>query len=336
MKSWKEAFHEENIDRLNTNADDLCTYGITPLDDALFRIARNELVVIGADSGVGKSEMGLSIARHNAKNGKRVAVYYLEGGHKEAIARIKWRDIADEYYRHYLGAHVDMDFRKWVFNYKQPQLLHDLEAQIYGDYDVKYKDNLFFYPVTETFNIELLLTSLLDFHTFEFDEDKKDFDLDLVVIDHLQYFSLDKDENEISEITRILRAVKTITEEYHIPVVLISHLRKKTKDRGLPGQEDFYGSSNIPKISTTSITLTPASDKDNLAEGVYPTYIRIVKNRVGIRPNHAILVDFLADKRAYSDEYQLYRVDGHGNVSEQPLSEIELPKWARKDKNASA
>jgi replicative DNA helicase len=87
--SWKDAFKQENERRLNTKADDLCGYGIKPLDDSLFRIAQNELVVIGADSGMGKSELGLNIARYNAKKGKVGAVFYLEGGHFEAMARIK-------------------------------------------------------------------------------------------------------------------------------------------------------------------------------------------------------------------------------------------------------
>ncbi len=114
--SWRDSFKAENEQRLNTNPDSLCSYGVSLLDSALFRIAKNELVVIGADSGSGKSELGLSIARYNAKNGKTVAVFYLEGGHQEAIARMKWRDISDAYYGNmeFRAKRIDMNYQKWI------------------------------------------------------------------------------------------------------------------------------------------------------------------------------------------------------------------------------
>jgi len=336
--SWKDAFKEENVSRLNTNSNSLCTYGIRPLDEALFRIAKNELIVIGADSGVGKSELSLSIARHNAMNGKNVAVYYLEGGHLEAITRMKWKDIADRFYRdlergHQNNIYKEIDFKKWLFNHGELDHLHAIEQEIYGDYTEKYKDNLFFYPITDKFDVEKLTMSLLDFSTLEPDENDNGllgykYSLDLIVIDHLQYFSLDKDETEIQEITKILRTVKMITDSYHIPVILISHLRKKHKDRGIPGQEDFYGSSNIPKIATTAITIAPAPNKENLAGNIYPTYLRIAKSRTGVKPNYAMLVNFDLNRREYESKYKIYRLDSYGNVSDNALKDEELPRWA--------
>jgi archaellum biogenesis ATPase FlaH len=331
--SYDEVYRLEEEERLNIKFSDLCTYGINALDDPLLAIAKNELVVIGADSGIGKSSIILDIARHNAKNGKKVALFYLEGGHIEAIQRMKWRDICDLYY-HEKADHefIDMDFRKWALN--KEQNLSGLSSQVYSEQKDKYKDNFFLYPISEGFKIEELLESLLGFHKLiptKYGEFEKEgiYDLDLIIIDHLQYFSLDKEDNEIAEITKIIREVKKITDHHHIPVILVSHLRKKAKDRGLPGQEDFYGSSNIPKIATTAITIAPDAQEDNFSTNIYPTFFRVVKSRIGIRPNYAIRCNYNLNLGKYENQYKIFRLDNMGNIVATELSAGDLPKWAR-------
>jgi len=334
MKDWLtygEAYLQEDEQRLNIKPDELCSYGISVLDDPLIGIAKNELVVVGADSGVGKSSLVLDIARHNAGKGKKVALFYLEGGHLEAIQRMKWRDICELYYKEKAEHQfVDMDFRKWVLNSGVD--LTGFSSRVYSHKD-KYKD-LYFYPISEGFKIEELLDSLLGFHKLIPDKTgvfKKEgiYDLDLIIIDHLQYFSLDKDDNEIAEITKILRECKKITDHHNIPIILVSHLRKKGKDRGLPDQEDFYGSSNIPKIATTAITIAPDTKDDDLSAGIFPTYFRIVKSRIGLRSNYAMRCNYNLNLRAYEDKYQIFRLDGLGNVAPEQLLENQLPRWAK-------
>ena len=332
----QDAFKKETDLRENTDVSKLCTFGIRPLDDALICMARNELVIIGADSGAGKSELAITIARTNIKRGKRVALYYLEGGYQEAISRMKWRDIAEVYYKNYSHLGLNMDYRKWMLNIEKDKTLKEIECKLWERYKAEYQNNLYFYSSKQGMTVDNLISSLLDFHKLvpneelgsPFDTTGK-MDLDLVIIDHLQYFSLTKSENEIFEITEILRTVKGITDHFKIPVILISHLRKKARDRGLPGQEDFYGSSNIPKIASTAMTITPSSEKDDIASGIYPTYLRVVKSRIGIRSNFTFLVDFNLHKRCYEDEYQIYRLDNYGNIKTEPLRKDEQPKWAK-------
>lgn len=324
---WNKSYHQEREEREETNPDTLCTYGVKALDDALFCIGKNELVVLGAETGMGKSELSLFIAQNNAKQGKRVAVYYLEGGHKEAIRRMKWRDITAKYYADYKYTKTDMDFKKWMYNKTQSELLMKLEGEVYKEYTEKYRDNLYLYSTSKNFTCEKLMTSLLSFHELF----TTSLDLDLIIIDHLQYFSLSKEDNEITEISKILREVKHITEYYNTPVILISHLRKRGKNAGLPTHEDFYGSGNIAKISTTSIMISPATDRDSLSQNIYPTYFRIVKSRVGVRPNYAFLVDFDLNQRKYAEDYSIYRINSFGEVGDNALSNSELPKWARKN-----
>ena len=326
MNDWKfleEAFKEETELRENIDISKLCTYGIKPLDDALTCLSRNELVVIGADSGVGKSEMCLTITRENIKKGKKVALFYLEGGYFEAIQRMKWGDIADEYYKNYSQCAIEMNYKKWSLNQLKDRTLMEIENRVWERYKNDYKNNLVFYSAKGGLDIDKFISSLLELHKLVPNEAGTGIgtklDLDLIIIDHLQYFSLMKAESELFEITEILKTVKNITEHFKVPVILVSHLRKKTRDRGLPGQEDFYGSSNIPKIATTAITIANDTNKDNLGAGIYPTYIRVVKSKVGAKPNYAFLVDFNLYKRSYEDNYTICRLDSFGNI----LPEIE-------------
>lgn len=330
LKDWVDfgqAWEREKNERLLIDYNSLCIYGIRPLDSFLFRIGKDELVVIGAETGSGKSEIGLNIAIQNAKEGKRVAFYYLEGGWKEAIQRIKWREISNRYYKTYTDQGINMDFKRWVYNALPYQLLEDIEKEISEELCGDFKENLYFYPINEDFTVETFMMSLMSFNELL----THSLDLDLVIIDHLQYFSLTKAENEITEITKILREVKSITTRYSTPIILISHLRKRGKNSGLPVHEDFYGSGNIAKIANTAIMISPATDKDNLSTNIYPTYFRIVKSRTGVRSNYAFLTDFNLETRSYGKTYQIYKVNSMGEVSEEPLMSDELPRWLTKE-----
>ena len=334
MKNYVEAFKEEADYRSNIDFQSLCTYGVKALDDAFVAIAPDELVVIGACSGYGKSELALAISRHNALKGKKVAHYHLEGGYKEAMQRIKWRDICDTYYARHKGAMLQLNFRNWSLNKDVNPLLSRIEAEVYAELSDKLKDKLFFYDKPEGLTCDAFLESLLDFHDLETAfanphdaRKKKGFDLDLVVIDHLQYFSLDKDEDELQEITRILKEAKRINETMQIPVILVSHLRKLPRGHGVPDKEDIYGTSNIHKVANTCIIIHPDHEKDRSQEGIYPTFIRVAKSRIGLRPNELIYCNFDAKNRKYEKTYEIVRCFPNGEVAPEPMPAGERPMW---------
>lgn len=322
--NWKDSFHNETDERHNLDPDSLCNFGIKFLDDCLVGILKDDLVVIGADSGVGKSTLSLMIAKHNAKRGKRVGVFFLEGGSIEAMRRIKWQDICEYYYSEVKVKNVNMNYINWVMN-KTPSVINEIECMLYEKYKDIYKNNLFLYETKTGFGIEDLLSSLVLFTT----EYKKK--PDLLIIDHLQYFSLTEEETEISAITKILREVKSITEYSKIPIILVSHLKKKYKGRGLPDQEDFYGSSNIPKISSASIILTPNLEREGYPSNIYPTYIRVVKSRTGMKSSYVAEVDFNLETHSYENNYKLYYVTSDGFPFKEPIERKELPRWAKED-----
>lgn len=340
FRLFEDLVHEEFAKRKTIKPENLCTYGIAALDKSLKYILPDDLIVIGADSGVGKSDLGISIAIHNAQKGKKVAIFYLEGGHNEAIQRILWKLMCLEYFNNKdKYEYIDMNFIEWLSNENKSEALLNLELKIRDKFIAEIKDKLFLYDVSMTIgdngklsyqDIYLKLSAFFS----GYNERGVMFDLDLLIIDHLHYFDFSDNTriNEAEKLSKIMRQCKEITDLYKLPVIVMSHLRKKTKDRGtLPDQEDFHGSSNIPKISTCCITLTPDYNKQDNDLLIYPTYFRIVKSRYGIKANYALLIDYFLTQRKYSEFFKLYKVDNMGNIGKE-LEINQLPKWARESK----
>ncbi len=74
---------------------------------------------------------------------------------------------------------------------------------------------------------------------------------DLIVIDHLHYFSMDG-ENMSVQIGNIMRNLKRITKKYKIPIIVVSHFRKRDISKD-PTSADLFGSSNIGKEANTTL-----------------------------------------------------------------------------------
>lgn len=330
---WTESWKNERINRKDIDPMTICQFGIKPLDDALIGILKKDFIVIGADSGVGKSELCLKIALHNARYGKKVALYFIEGGDEEAIARIKWDLIRDMYYSEGHNT-VEMDYRKWRMNILQSELIDKIEERCEKELKEKIRDNLKIYSFENNFSINDLTESLGYFLKPQGDpQDLLNYkhEVDLIIIDHLQYFTLTNPKNEITEQTEILKKVNEITIHHKIPVILISHLRKKDKERGLPSQEDFYGTSNIAKIASVAITVASGAIDDNYPD-LYPTYFRFVKTRTKISSSYALKCNFDFIKGQYEKNYLVHKIT-MDKVSDEPLKNHLLPRWAARNEN---
>ena len=340
FKTYSDAYKSELGYRLDTKFDDLCIYGVKPLDDALLAIAKDELIVIASNSGLGKTELSIAISRTNAMRGKKVAHYNLEGGWREAIARMKWRDICSLYFKEHSGAGIELDYRKWLLNKGEHPLLSKLEAQIYEKMREKLGETLYLYDNPEGLTCDSFCDSLAHFEGLRIPMkldflSKETLDTfggekpDLIVIDHLHYFRFPDEKQEIRAMTEVMLKAKEINQKYNIPIILVAHLRKCPRGHGIPSHEDIYGTSNIYKIANTCIILAPDYERDNAALGLYPTYIRIAKSRQGLRSNHLMYCNFDIHTRKYEDFYELYRCYPHGEVAEHPIPENEKPAWAR-------
>ena len=93
---------------------------------------------------------------------------------------------------------------------------------------------------------------------------KEELDVDLVVIDHLHYFSRDL-KNAAEELGRITMTFKKNAIRHKIPIILISHIRKLSKDEDLD-LGSLRGSSLIAQDS--DIVLMVNRDPETNAMGV--------------------------------------------------------------------
>lgn len=93
---------------------------------------------------------------------------------------------------------------------------------------------------------------------------KEQLDVDLVIIDHLHYFSRDL-KNVSEDLGRITQEFKKNAKRYDIPVILISHIRKLAKDEDMSG-DSLRGSSLIAQDA--DIVLLVNRDPETNAMGV--------------------------------------------------------------------
>lgn len=93
---------------------------------------------------------------------------------------------------------------------------------------------------------------------------KEQLDVDLVIIDHLHYFTREL-QNVAEDLGRITKEFKKNAKRYNIPVILISHIRKLAQDEQLSG-ESLRGSSLIAQDA--DIVLLVNRDPETNAMGI--------------------------------------------------------------------
>jgi len=237
FQSWGGVKDRVIRELLTLDPESLCKYHIKAVDNHMGAIFPSELIVVGADEGLGKSDFCLQIVKKNARHGKKVLYYQLEMSEEEPA----YRDVYSELNKR-LGEFTisPVDFRMNRFTDPQKQIVEEvLEEQ----------DSM-------NENVLLYTGAVLDFDGFiKSLEEGLASNPDMIVIDHLHYFSMEGNENMSSQIGNIMRSLKRITKEHKVPIIVVSHFRKRdvTKE---PTSADLFGSSNIAKEANTVFFIT--------------------------------------------------------------------------------
>jgi KaiC/GvpD/RAD55 family RecA-like ATPase len=105
-------------------------YGIAYLDDCLGGIAEDDFVLIGAESGTGKTELSINIAVECAKKHK-VHLFALEAEKDEPLHRTEYKILADAYINDTKKKNSQhCDYRNYILNkldlsdYETPETLN--------------------------------------------------------------------------------------------------------------------------------------------------------------------------------------------------------------------
>jgi len=297
----------------------VCTFGNSFLDDSLTGIFPDDLVVLTAKTGAGKTEIATQIAFANALKGKRVHLFALEAYEGEIQTRIKYKTMAQAFFlmpdwrRH----NEVPSYQEWVYG-RQGHLLDMFSPEVNILLEKQLK-NLNIYYRNKDFNI----------NTFEAQMAMIGTETDLVIVDHLHYFDFDT-ENENQDLRRTMKQIRDLTMFYRKPTVLVAHIRKQDKryQSHIPDLEDIYGSSDISKVATKIVAAAPAKDveQDENKPYIFPTYLKVLKNRLdGSRTNFAAVSGFNIQENKYEDNYAIGKVNTDGKFE----SVKKVPQWAK-------
>lgn len=288
-------------------------YGHAFLDDCLRSIMPNDLIVIGARTGVGKTELARGIATHNAKRGKRVRYFALEAEPREIERRTKYGVIASLLVQHRVSLDHPFNYPDWYRGRFDAQL-GDLEDEADEWIQV---------------NLRTLQTYYRGRH-FDRDDVTKivlaeQDNADLIVLDHLHYVDID-DDNENRGMRDLVMAIRNTAIDAGLPVILVVHLRKKaTGSKSLvPSTDDIHGSSEIAKVCTHTIMLEPANGVP-IRKGYNNTFVTVPKDRGDGAKSLLALCAWDWRRKSYENSYTLGR-DVKGTF--EPITRDEAPFWA--------
>lgn len=295
------------------------SFGIDFLDDALGGLYPNDLVVVGAKSGIGKTQLGTLLALSNAKAGRRVLYFALEAEENEIERRIKYQVISDRFYKLPRRPPVRMSYIDWYYG-KLDQHVFELEEQY--DMEPEHFPTLHTYYRRGSFDVK-------DFERIFLG--RKD-EFDLFVIDHLHYFDT-TDENENRAVKNIVKKIRDCALIGGKPVVLIAHVRKSDRKAKqlIPDLEDFHGTSDIGKIATKAIAIAPCYEGSTQIHK--PTYFAVTKCRVdGTRAFAAATLAFNIQSQRYEPGY--YTGSFNYDLTEfKPDTMPDVPWWATRAQN---
>lgn len=297
----------------------LLRFGVSYLDDATGGIFPSDLILLGAPSGFGKTQLCCLIALANLEDGKKVHYIALEADQYEIEQRLKYQLFIANYLADANRPLLDerISFRKWYVGD------YDETLKVYEDFADKlfseaYKDLFLFYKQGD-FNIVDLIEQV------SANADKTD----LIIVDHVHYFDLD-DDNENRAMKQIAKTSRTLALDENKPIILVSHLRKRDKDINgalVADMEEFHGSSDLFKIATKVITMASGGMSE---QGTYETYFRVPKNRIDGGVNRFIGRTFF-DPRMGSYEKK-YEVGWATQTRRNGFMEVEAgfyPDWAK-------
>lgn len=305
-------------------------YGISYLDDALLGIKANDLVVIGAETGVGKTQICTAIAAFNALQQINVTYYALEAADYEIHTRIKYQRIAENFFtfRGDFPDYLRLNFKEWECG-KFDEFLDKLDEKVSKELEVEYSSLRIHTPNISNFTTK----NFADIYEQE-ESDK----CALFILDHLHYLWWGN-ENEYQAIRNAIAKIRDLVNQTELPLILVSHLRKEERGNQsiIPTYHELHGSSEIAKRASAVITFAPAyqitrDDGQTFDCAPGSTFVRVGKARSASTSvtRYAALLEYDLSSNKYKNGYVPFYCDRMATT----LKELPKSNWERWMKNA--
>lgn len=260
-------------DSYNKRADYSLYTGLIDLDKKMLGLHNQELTIIGARPGVGKTTLALQIAEHIARKGKWTSIVSLEMSENQLIQKMISRISKVNGYKLRSGNLEDNDFMNIA------EVCNDL-SQLNFHINSKCK------TIQE---IEVYARKL-----------KNRNELDLLVIDYLQLIkNSTRFGNREQEVADISRTLKLLSLELDIPIIGLCQLNRNAT-RNEPTLADLRESGSIEQDADNVIFLYKEEGQEE--ESTPVVIAKIAKQRAGDVGKTKLLF-----KKASSEFSQLVR-----------------------------
>jgi replicative DNA helicase len=263
------------------------SFGYDFLDHPLTGIFPSELVVIGGETGSGKTTFATNIVYKASRRGIRSCIFALED-------RLEDYGIKALYFR--IGQIRKQEEGEHTLNYPwndfrrntlltDPTFVHYLNL---AKEELK-NENIEFVDVDKMMNIDLL-EQLIEHQVKQ--------GVKLFLVDHLHYFQLGaKETSKADYIESVMLRIKSLQNRTGARVLLVVHYRKLNKQE--PDLDSFKDSISIVQNANYVINIWRKRSendfsKDDLGEGLIPTTFSIPKSR---NPNGETKFDRYFDQR---------------------------------------
>lgn len=260
-------------DSYNKRADYSLYTGLIDLDKKILGLHNQELTIIGARPGVGKTTLALQIAEHIARKGKWTSIVSLEMSENQLIQKMISRISKVNGYKLRSGNLEDNDFMNIA------QVCNDL-SQLNFHINSKCK------TIQE---IEVYARKL-----------KNRNELDLLVIDYLQLIkNANRFGNREQEVADISRTLKLLSLELDVPIIGLCQLNRNAT-RNEPTLADLRESGSIEQDADNVLFLYKEEGQEEAETPV--VILKIAKQRAGDVGKTKLLF-----KKASSEFVQLVR-----------------------------
>lgn len=289
-------------------------FAIDFLDDALSGIRFNDLILLGAPSGGGKTQLATLIALNAIKQGKRVNMFALEAMKNEITLRLVHTSLDEP-----------MSFSSFLFEQTKEvasELIRNSLAKIENAelLRVFYKE--------DTFGARELAKEL----------NALENNTDLIIIDHFSFMDLPGEKQEFQEQRELVSEINRLQKTIKKPIIILAqfskHATRGLKEQNFPTLTDFYGTSALTNLCTKAITI-----QNRLPENLSCDYrsnnpdhcstvLHVAKNRFdGDRSHFFAVATFDRKKANYRGGYYLHEASTGSAVLA-----LRTPKWATKAK----
>ncbi len=270
LKDILDDFWEGGLESLRSGLQGNIRTGFSDLDTLLGGLKRSDLIILAARPSLGKTSLGLNIARNAAvgQNAK-IALFSLEMAAEQLAQRLLASESGVDLKRLRLGQHTEAEERR---------VMNALGVLAAADIWV---DDSAVLRMPEIRGKALRLS--------------RERGLDLVIIDYLQLIhGSERGDNRVQEISYISRGLKELARELDVPVIAVSQLSRAPELRSphIPQLSDLRESGSIEQDADLVIFIYREAmyvrkdewDRSHPAGPPYPAedaQIIVAKNRNG-------------------------------------------------------